>query len=299
MPLPIRLLSPINGSHLLDQFGGASAAYSLRRLRTGYTGAAVRVRRSNDNAESDFTSEEVANGVLSTWVGANTGFVTTWYDQSGNGRNATQSTASQQPKIVVNGVVESLNGQPATLWDGTGAGYSLASTVNITTASSISFIAVLAPSDIGLYHSIFHIGNDDAASRVGAVAFAQASTLDWQADDFLFFGAGFGFGNAPRIISSGAVWSSSSTTQRYMFSTLGPTRSVSYVGKVEIPYRVQLTGNVVALSGAAFTIGNRGGTGTTGFQYFSGRMQELVVWLSDEFSNRTGIDANVSNHYGL
>jgi hypothetical protein len=33
------------------------------------------------------------------------GFVETWYDQSGNGNDATQSVAASQPKIVDGGVL--------------------------------------------------------------------------------------------------------------------------------------------------------------------------------------------------
>lgn len=53
----------------LDIAPGATAAYSLRRLSSSYTGPVVRVRRSGTNAERDFTAEEVAAGVLATWLG--------------------------------------------------------------------------------------------------------------------------------------------------------------------------------------------------------------------------------------
>jgi hypothetical protein len=36
---------------LLDDYPTAAAAYSLRKLRNGYSGNAIRVRRSSDNAE--------------------------------------------------------------------------------------------------------------------------------------------------------------------------------------------------------------------------------------------------------
>ena len=39
---------------LLDLYPNAQVAYSLRKLRTAYTGSAIRVRRSSDNAEQDF-----------------------------------------------------------------------------------------------------------------------------------------------------------------------------------------------------------------------------------------------------
>jgi hypothetical protein len=42
----------------------------------------------------------------------------TWYDQSGNGRNATQTTAAKQPRIVNSGAIETQNGRPALFFDG-------------------------------------------------------------------------------------------------------------------------------------------------------------------------------------
>ena len=80
---------------LLDSYSGAAAAYSLRQLSWAYGGAVVRVRRSSDNTESDFTATEVSDGTLAAWVGAgNDGFVRTWYDQSGNARHMIQATAA-------------------------------------------------------------------------------------------------------------------------------------------------------------------------------------------------------------
>ena len=49
---------------LLDLFPNAAAAYSLRKLRAAYSGAAVRVRRSSDNTEQDIAFD--ANGNLDT-----------------------------------------------------------------------------------------------------------------------------------------------------------------------------------------------------------------------------------------
>jgi hypothetical protein len=45
--------------------------------------------------------------------GLSSGFVTTWYDQSGNGIHATQPTATIQPRIVNAGVIDRLKQQPA------------------------------------------------------------------------------------------------------------------------------------------------------------------------------------------
>jgi hypothetical protein len=55
------------GNKLLSEFGGAAAAYSLRNL-TGNGGDVVRVRRESDNAERDFTAQDITSGELVNWV---------------------------------------------------------------------------------------------------------------------------------------------------------------------------------------------------------------------------------------
>lgn len=101
---------------ILDQLAAQpAAAYALRKLRTGYAGAAMRVRRSSDSAESDigFTAAGDLNATeLLAFTGGDSAFVATWYDQSGNARHATQTTAAKQPRIVNAGVVQTLNGRP-------------------------------------------------------------------------------------------------------------------------------------------------------------------------------------------
>tara|TARA_R110000782_G_scaffold86510_4_gene167699 strand:+ start:382 stop:1170 length:789 start_codon:yes stop_codon:yes gene_type:complete len=104
---------------LLDLYPNASAAYSLRYLSASFVGNnVILVRRSSDNAEQGFAPYEMTNGTLTSFVGAGDGFVKTWYDQSGNGNNATQSTTSAQPKIIASGVIELNNGRPCSKFDG-------------------------------------------------------------------------------------------------------------------------------------------------------------------------------------
>ncbi|MFN5628738.1 MAG: arabinofuranosidase catalytic domain-containing protein, partial [Bacteroidota bacterium] len=93
----------------------ASAAYSLRQLSSGYTGSAIQVRRSSDNTTQNigFTaSGDLDQAALLAFVGTGNGFVSIWYDQSGNGRNAIQNTLANQPRIVNAGVVETQNSKP-------------------------------------------------------------------------------------------------------------------------------------------------------------------------------------------
>ncbi|MGN6568220.1 MAG: arabinofuranosidase catalytic domain-containing protein [Flavipsychrobacter sp.] len=88
----------------LDIIGGAAVAVGVRKLYSGYMGKCMRIRRSSDNAEQDigFNGLDLNVAAFSAFVGAGTGYITTLYDQSGNGHNATQTTAANQPILVLN-----------------------------------------------------------------------------------------------------------------------------------------------------------------------------------------------------
>ena len=110
--------------NLLDTYTGAAAAYSLRLLRTAYSGNAIKVRRASDNTEQDISFRAGAGGkildttTLESFCSGTDGFVTTWYDQSGNANNLIQETASSQPKIVSEGSTITEGGKPTLEFDG-------------------------------------------------------------------------------------------------------------------------------------------------------------------------------------
>ncbi|WP_425105494.1 arabinofuranosidase catalytic domain-containing protein [Ancylobacter sp.] len=108
---------------VLDVFQGQIyAAYGLGRLLSSYTGPGVRVRRSSDGAETDigFTALGALDvAALLAFSGAGSAFVVTWYDQSGNGRHATQTVTASQPRLVNAGVVDiGPNGRPVLVFTG-------------------------------------------------------------------------------------------------------------------------------------------------------------------------------------
>ena len=90
---------------LLDSFPGAQAAYSLRKVNSSYTGSCLTVRRSSDNATANigFYRYTVDTDAILRFVGSGNGFVTTWFDQSGNGVNISQDTTSLQFNIATSG----------------------------------------------------------------------------------------------------------------------------------------------------------------------------------------------------
>ena len=111
------------GAFLLDTYTGAAVAYSVRRLYSGYTGAALRVRRDSDNTEQDIgfdSNGDLDTSALATFVGSgNNGYIRTVYDQAqsggtGSGTDITNSTTTTQPKIydATSGLLtEGMNGR--------------------------------------------------------------------------------------------------------------------------------------------------------------------------------------------
>ncbi len=87
--------------HILDENkGDISFAFSMRVLESDYNGPLIRLRRSSDNAEEDFTwgdNDIVDYNEIQSWGGTDTLYVVTWYDQSGLGRNAIQINTDRQP----------------------------------------------------------------------------------------------------------------------------------------------------------------------------------------------------------
>jgi hypothetical protein len=118
----------------------ATAAYSLRLLSTSYSGSAIQVRRSSDDATQDigFTAGgDLDTTALIVFTGSGNAFVTIWYDQSGNARNMIKTDVNMQPQIVFNGafkyigsrVAIDFNGNKGLVFDGSITLYSVTAVV--------------------------------------------------------------------------------------------------------------------------------------------------------------------------
>jgi hypothetical protein len=106
---------------LLDRIKGSVTAYSTRKLKSSAT-KSMRVRRSSDDTEMDigFVGNSLDTSALLAFCGVGSGFVTKWYDQSGNNRDMLQAVKDTQPRIVNAGVIETMDsGEPCVYLDTT------------------------------------------------------------------------------------------------------------------------------------------------------------------------------------
>ena len=150
---------------LLDDYPGAAAAYSLRLLRTAYTGNCIEVRRSNDNTTSNigFSGNYLDTAALKTFCGSNSCFVRTWYDQSTNARNVIQTADNtRQPRIVNAGTIERRNGQCTVFFDGTNDVLQITGlssiTAPVTTFTVHTYQSIASPSS---FPYVYDHGSDD------------------------------------------------------------------------------------------------------------------------------------------
>jgi len=273
---------------LLDEFTGAAAAYSLRNLSLLQNPYVVRVRRSNDNTEQDFTAIEVSDGTLAAWVGAgNNGFVRTWYDQSGNSRDMQQATAAYQPQIVSSGVLITEGGKPALLTTNS-------STMALTSAIGLSshsvFMAIQSAVEITQLSRQDLWRSDNPTADIFSFGPTTASLTDerlsWLTVESSIV---YGFGQVANNYAAGkylisAIWNGTLASVFFNSSSQSLTASSSGGGFTSTIY-ARFFQRLLGTS-----------SGTAGY---SGKVFEFCLYPSNQSSNRTAIEANINAHYSI
>ena len=270
-------------SLLLDLYPSASAAYSVRKLRTAYTGSAIRVRRTDLTEQNiGFTSAgNLDTTALLAFTGTgvlDNGFVTTWYDQSGNANNATQTTAINQPKIVNAGAIININSKPSLLFDGVNDFFNHSLNVN----SGFSLIAAVVKNMNsgagidGVYS--FTAPNNPIMNMI----MSNANSANWGLYINSFKNSGYSIYNYQAFIASYSDNLTSGTVTNNLITNNNLT-TVTDTGR----YPGDTTNRRYI------------GQDTSNNEAFVGNMQEIVVYNSDQYSNLTGFRNNINTYYAI
>ena len=272
---------------LLDTYPNAAAAYSVRKLRAAYTGSAIRVRRSSDNTETDigFSSAfGLDTTSLSSFCSGTNGFVTTWYDQSGNARNSTQANALNQPQIVSAGSVITKGIKPAI--DFNGISHNLITPDYLSTSLTQLFIT-------SVIDAVNTTGVKEIFSHYNFVGDQRSFFYTIRDSNFSFNGSQDGTSNnLHRYDSSGSV-----VNDYLLYSAVVDT---TILQKVQFyKNNSALTSTSILPVGTLNSIYN----GTADFEIgngnYSGTIQELIFYTSNQSSNRTGIETNINTYYAI
>jgi hypothetical protein len=232
------------------------------------------VNGSNASWNTDFYADRLGNLLtapvtgqsLASWLGGATGYVTTWYDQSGAGNHATQATAANQPIItratkgpgysaLFNGTTNYMNFGSSTILNGTN--YSVCGITRRNTSSSQKY----------------YIGSNGAGSTRQnlAVGYFDNTTI-------LLGEGGYATSTAVPAYSAGSEPTGfdfvmlSQTTGAYCFSWRNGTSYPGGNSGVNLP----LNSAGVGIIGAVATNGSYAA-------YFSGEIFELIIFTASLF----------------
>jgi len=252
-----------------SQSGGtdAAAAYSVRQLSNKAV-ICMRIRRDmgvgNPGHDDETNIGFDANGDLDTqaisdFCGTGTGYVTRWWDQSVNGNHADQTVPGNQPQIYNGTAVTTENSKP------------------ILSGGSLSFSAITITNSL---HSLFSVIYYTANAIYGSNASSSSYQLVHRSNTtFQRIGGLSTFNPLPETTSFNAqqvvaVVDDATTLTSSVNGTAGTKISAgSYTKDINLTHR----GEFGLSSGV--------------------KLQELIIYLSDQSSNRTDIEDDINSEY--
>lgn len=296
------------GAGLLLDLYPAHSAWGLSKLRTAYTGSAIRIRRSSDNAEQDigFSGVDLDTAAISSFVGANSAFVTTIYYQVG-ANYFIQLTAGNQPRIVNAGVLETLNGKPALrfiranntqmsvssstatykfLHDGTHAFMSIVCQAALSSGTSQAHIIIHTNAGAQTQHG-FIVFYEDRSANTDALVHQIARAVSGAANLTVNNTAQNVFvPNEQKLLLIDVDPANATAADRSIANFDGGS-DIANNALTNAPSSNDATNNL--------TIGRIGATTLP----LDGYIQHMVIWNTDQSANKSGIQSIINNYYGI
>ncbi|MDB2357983.1 hypothetical protein N9V86_02565 [Opitutales bacterium] len=209
------------------------------------------------------------------------GFVSTWYDQSGNANDAVQATATSQPKIVDAGVLVTggidFDGVDDYL-DASGVAASLSGT-----DKPLSSFAVVSSDVAATTQFVLSCGRASTSTPIKNTLFHSGNNLGFQVRD-----------NA-NALKSNLVSSPYSPSTTYLVSNTSDGLILDFA-KNGLVTSNDFDVDVDALTIDTVKIGARANSSSGPL---NGRVQEIIIYNSDQSANRTAFEANIGETYGI
>ena len=209
------------------------------------------------------------------------GLVETWYDQSGNGNNATQATSGSQPKIVDAGSLVT----GGLLFDGSN---------DVLSANNLA--SVVSGEDRPL--SVFTVAIRQSATGIKALwAFERSTTTtpSIQVSSHPFLDK-YGYKISDDSATAKQETDAAYTDDTQFLMTFASSGTLLDFGKNGTLSQDDEDVDVGTITLDRFTIG--GGVHSDVLEHI-GSINEMIVYTSDQRNNRTAIETNINNHYSI
>lgn len=290
--------------YILDLYGSAYHAYSLRKLSSTYTGFCLRVRRTTSTPSVTTTTVDVSFNSTNT-IGLNSSityvsgtatsatnlgqfcasvvngysnpdgvntnqniFVVTWFDQSGNGKNPTNATVSQQPRLVNTGNLETVDGSVGVRFISANSNY-LTLTDSSTAYNNMSCYALGNSLSATVNTSIYGQGHLSANARL---FLPQNTSISYNTSNtFPITGI---TANVDRLYE---LICGASTTSAYSNGTISSVASIASLNVTNAYIRIGANGSPLV--------------------YMNGHIKEVIAFVGT--SNRTNIESNINTYYSV
>jgi hypothetical protein len=273
-------------SLILDQVTGAIHAYSnARKLIDSYTGALIRVRRSNDNTESDIgvSGNELDQSALTSFTGANNGFIRTKYCQL-TGRNLAQTSNANQPQIVVSGSVVAVSGKPYAQYDGSDDFMLTGSATPVLDDDSTVFVVFESQSGTTLEGVFEELRGDLTPTNERVVVFTDTRATLFRLSNYQPDGTA-------RFVSFGSQQPTS--TKRILALKITGNLVEGFAEGAKIG---DITSSASFSVNTAFFLGRL----LNGSVFFSGKIAELLIWNRALTSGEmTTVTNNIKSFYSI
>lgn len=248
---------------LLDVYTNSSVAYSLRKLRTLYTGDCIEVYNGTSYADIGFDSSNVLDlTALGNHCGSNDGFISKWYSQSSSSNTVFQTDTAKMPKIY-DGTAQAVitkNGKPE------------------MTSDNVTFLQFTNVLFIANAHVFFVANRDDVASALARSQYT--GTGQNQAD----YGTQSGNSGSARVGTGLHIdgVSNSSTRKDHFATAMGTNQRL--VSSIQ---------DYSAANGQTMTIG------TSQLYWNMYNTQEIIIFDDDMSSNRADIENRINAFYNI
>ena len=274
----------------LDTYTGAVAAYSFRELNSSYTGNCVRVQNnSGTNLDVGFVSGYLDTASIATHCGTGDGKIVTWYDQSGNGNDITQSSTSAMPRLFINGTIRSTNSQVLAYFDGNDN----LKTSSVSLHSGAWYCASSCiPSNNSANMQLWSQDDSFTSTRVRIAQYLRIRGSSRKMRSIMFNTARQNFQSeaSPTLAASthalfSAYTDTSNTEIKAFLDSTNTNSATSYSGTpATTAHEIAMGCNPHGQSDRVF---------------WTGDIQELIMWDSSRTSDRSTIESEINTYYSI